>query len=95
MKTETAGRFTVWAYVADTSGRTSFPGRSGAIALPEPLAASVVDQGIELAEAIDAYAGQTGVRDAQGASGILTHNLITRTDSYRIAFISAFAAFLS
>jgi inosine/xanthosine triphosphatase len=82
-----------WAYVADATGRGSF-GQSGAIALPEPLAARVVDQGIELAEAIDAYAGQTGVRDAQGAWGVLTHSLITRQDSYRIALISAFAAFL-
>lgn len=82
-----------WAYVADTSGRRAF-GQSGAIALPEALATRVVDEGIELAEAIDAYAGQIGVRDAQGAWGVLTHNLITRQGSYRIALISAFAAFL-
>ncbi len=82
-----------WAYLADATGRASF-GQSGAIALPEPLAVRVVDEGIELAEAIDAYAGQTGVRDAQGAWGVLTHNLITRQDSYRIALISAFATFL-
>jgi inosine/xanthosine triphosphatase len=82
-----------WAYVADASGRGSF-GQSGAIALPEALASQVVDQGTELAEAIDTYAGQTGVRDAQGAWGVLTHDLITRQDSYRVALISAFAAFL-
>jgi inosine/xanthosine triphosphatase len=83
-----------WAYVADTSGRRSF-GQSGAIALPEPLATRVVDNGVELAEAIDAFAGQTGVRDAQGAWGVLTHNLITRQDSYRIALISAFGSLLT
>jgi inosine/xanthosine triphosphatase len=83
-----------WAYVADAAGRSSF-GQSGAIALPEPLAVRVVDEGIELAEAIDTYAGQTGVRDAQGAWGVLTHNLVTRQDSYRIALISAFASLIS
>lgn len=83
-----------WAYVADATGRGSF-GQSGTIALPEPLAARVVDQGVELAEAIDVYAGQTGVRDAQGAWGVLTHNLITRQDSYRIALISAFASLIT
>lgn len=83
-----------WAYVADTTGRTSF-GQSGAIALPEPLASRVADDGVELAEAIDAYAGQTGVRDAQGAWGVLTQNLITRQDSYRIALLSAFASLIT
>jgi len=82
-----------WAYVADASGQGAF-GQSGAIALPEALAARVVDEGVELAEAIDAYAGQTGVRDAQGAWGVLTHNLISRQDSYRIALISAFASLI-
>ena len=82
-----------WAYVADSTGRGSF-GQSGAILLPEPLAKRVVDEGVELADAIDAYAGQTGIRDAQGAWGVLTHDLITRQDSYRIALISAFALFL-
>jgi len=83
-----------WVYVADATGCGSF-GQSGAIALPEPLATRVVDEGVELAEAIDAYAGQTGVRDAQGAWGVLTHNLITRQDSYRIALISAFASLVT
>jgi non-canonical (house-cleaning) NTP pyrophosphatase len=82
-----------WAYVADPIGRGSF-GQSGTILLPEPLAKRVVDEGVELAEAIDAFAGQTGVRDAQGAWGVLTRNLITRQDSYRIALIGAFALFL-
>jgi inosine/xanthosine triphosphatase len=80
-----------WAYVLNFAGKGSF-GQSGAIALPEPLANRVVDEGVELSEVIDAYAGQTGIRDAQGAWGVLTHNLITRQDSYLIALISAFAS---
>ncbi len=83
-----------WAYVADRAGRGAF-GQSGAIVLPEPLAHRVVDEGIELAEAIDAFAGAQGIRDAQGAWGVLTGNLITRQDAVRISVINAFAPFLS
>lgn len=81
-----------WAYVADGTGRESF-GQSGAVLLPEPLVKSVVDEGIELSEAIDAFAGGRGIRDAQGAWGVLTGNLITRRDAFRVAVINAFAPF--
>ncbi|MBZ5503259.1 MAG: DUF84 family protein [Acidobacteriia bacterium] len=81
-----------WAYVADRSGRGAF-GQSGAVLLPEPLVERVLDQGIELAHAIDAFAGATGIRDAQGAWGVLTRNLITRQDAFRVAIINAFAPF--
>ncbi len=81
-----------WACVLDASGRESY-GRSGAIVLPEPLVKTVVDEGVELSEAIDAFAGSSGIRDAQGAWGVLTGNLITRQDAFRVAVISAFAPF--
>jgi non-canonical (house-cleaning) NTP pyrophosphatase len=83
-----------WAYVADAAGRSSFA-QSGAIALPDVLAKRVVDEGVELAAAIDEFAGGHGIRDGQGAWGVLTRNLITRQDSYRMAVIGAFASFLS
>jgi non-canonical (house-cleaning) NTP pyrophosphatase len=81
-----------WAYVCDRNGRGSF-GQSGAILLPEALAARVVDDGVELAAAIDEFAGGRGIRDAQGAWGVLTRNLITRQDAFRTAVINAFAPF--
>ncbi len=83
-----------WAYVAGASGRGAF-GQSGAILLPERLAEQVVDNGVELAEAVDAFAGGSGIRDAQGAWGVLTCNIITRQDAFRIAVINAFAPFLN
>ncbi|HKV05801.1 MAG TPA: inosine/xanthosine triphosphatase [Candidatus Acidoferrales bacterium] len=81
-----------WAYVTDRTGRGAF-GQSGAILLPAPLVSRVLDGGVELAEAIDAFAGARGIRDAQGAWGILTENIITRRDAFRIAVINAFAPF--
>ena len=81
-----------WAYVCDRTGREAL-GRSGAIALPEPLALRVVEQGVELSVAIDEYAGGCGIRDAQGAWGVLTRNMITRQDAFRTAVINAFAPF--
>lgn len=82
-----------WAYVADASGKGSF-GQSGGIALPEVLVVKVVDQGVELSEAIDAFAGVRGIRDGQGAWGVLTGGLITRQQAFCTALIAAFAPFL-
>lgn len=83
-----------WAYVADRSGRASF-GQSGAVAVPDQLAKTVVDDGVELSEAIDAFASGRGIRDAQGTWGILTRNMITRQDAFRVAVINAFAPFFN
>lgn len=83
-----------WAYVSDGNGRGAF-GQSGSIVLPESLARQVVDQGVELAAAIDAFASGHGIRDAQGTWGVLTQNIITRRDAFSIALINAFAPFFN
>lgn len=82
-----------WAYV--TNGARGAYGQSGAILVPEPLARRVVDEGAELAAAIDALSGEQGIRDAQGAWGVFTRNLHTRQDSFRSAVIYAFAPFFN
>ena len=81
-----------WAYVLDRNGHGYF-GRSGAVLVPEPLARAVVDEGIELAVAVDQFGGGRGIRDAQGAWGVLTRDLVTRQDAFRMALIGAFAPF--
>jgi non-canonical (house-cleaning) NTP pyrophosphatase len=81
-----------WAYVLDRAGLGAF-GQSGAVLVPERLARAVVDDGVELAVAVDAFAGGQGIRDAQGAWGVLTRDLATRQDSFRAAVINAFAPF--
>jgi inosine/xanthosine triphosphatase len=80
-----------WAYVSDGS-RGHF-GRSGGVELPEALAEEVLEKGIELSVAIDKFAGAAGIRDAQGAWGVLSGNLITRQKAFRVAIIAAFAPF--
>jgi inosine/xanthosine triphosphatase len=80
-----------WAYVTD--GTRGHFGRSGAIELPAALAYEVLDQGVELAQAIDEFAGSVGIRDGQGAWGVLSSTLITRREAFRLALVAAFAPF--
>jgi inosine/xanthosine triphosphatase len=80
-----------WAYVSD--GQQGYFGRSGALELPDALAEEVLLRGTELSVAIDQFAQQTGIRDAQGAWGVLSANKINRQEAFRVAVIAAFAPF--
>jgi inosine/xanthosine triphosphatase len=80
-----------WAYVSD--GMRGHYGRSGSIELPDALAHEVLENGVELAVAIDRFADAVGIRDAQGAWGVLSNSFITRQEAFRVAVIAAFAPF--
>ena len=80
-----------WAYVSD--GRHGHFGCSGSVEVPEALVEAVLVRGKELSVAVDELAGTEGVRDAQGAWGVLTRNHITRQESFRRAVVAAFAPF--
>jgi len=80
-----------WAYVSN--GVRGHFGCSGSIEIPEALAEEVLNRGVELAVAIDRFAGADGIRDGQGAWGVLTGNLISRQESFRLAVLTAFAPF--
>ena len=80
-----------WAYVTD--GMLGHFGRSGAVEIPDVLAHEVLEQGVELSVAIDRFAGAVGIRDAQGAWGVLSANLISRQEAFRVAVVAAFAPF--
>jgi inosine/xanthosine triphosphatase len=80
-----------WAYVSD--GVRGYYGRSGSIEIPEALAHEVLENSVELAVAIDRFAGAVGIRDAQGAWGVLSNNFISRREAFRVAVIAAFAPF--
>jgi non-canonical (house-cleaning) NTP pyrophosphatase len=83
-----------WAYVTDGTSLGAF-GQSGAVLLPDSLAKTVVDDGVELSEAIDEFAGRHNIRDREGAWGILTRSLISRQEAFRVAVINAFAPFFN
>ena len=80
-----------WAYVSD--GRNGHYGRSGGVEIPDALAREVLEHGVELSVAIDRFAGAVGIRDAQGAWGVLSGGLISRTEAFRVAVVAAFAPF--
>jgi non-canonical (house-cleaning) NTP pyrophosphatase len=80
-----------WAYVTD--GRRGAHGCGGAIEVPTALLDRVVDEGIELAQAVDDFAKQLDVRSKQGAWGVLSDGLFDRQRSFEIALINAFAPF--
>jgi inosine/xanthosine triphosphatase len=78
-----------WACVTDGT-RWSY-GAGGAAPLPPGLAEAVL-AGRELGDLVDALAGP-GTRSGRGAWGVLTRDLISRRDAFRIAVLAAFAPF--
>jgi non-canonical (house-cleaning) NTP pyrophosphatase len=94
-----------WAYVTD--GRTAQEGTedgSGerihgsfgatpSISVPESIRKSVIEGRRELGIVIDEFSGSRDVRSRQGAWGILSRDLVTRSLSFELALIAAFAPF--
>ena len=80
-----------WAFVTD--GRRGSFGMSPSIAVPDPIVESVVKGKRELGEVIDEVAGMRDVRSRQGAWGVLSRDLLTRSMSFEAALIAAFAPF--
>lgn len=68
-------------------------GASGMIVLPTPIAREVVDARRELGEVIDEFSNRRDVRSNEGTWGILTRDLISRKDAFKIALLNAFAPF--
>lgn len=80
-----------WAYATD--GEQGFYGAAPSVAVPDFIARQVTETGRELAEVIDEVAGETDIRNRQGAWGVLSRDLLTRSDSFEAALIAAFAPF--
>jgi len=53
----------------------------------------VIEGRIELGLVIDQMAGMQDVRSRQGAWGVLSRDLVTRSMSFELALIAAFAPF--
>ena len=80
-----------WAYATD--GETEAFGGTPSISVPASLAKKVIEGRRELGLVIDEVAGIHDVRSRQGAWGILSRELVTRSMSFEVALIAAFAPF--
>jgi non-canonical (house-cleaning) NTP pyrophosphatase len=61
--------------------------------VPDSIKSSVIEGRRELGLVIDEVAGTRDVRSRQGAWGILSRDLVTRSMSFELALIAAFAPF--
>jgi inosine/xanthosine triphosphatase len=80
-----------WAYATD--GVRACYGASPSIMVPDAIARRVIDGGGELGPVMDEVAGERDVRSRQGAWGVLSRDLLTRSESFEAALIAAFAPF--
>jgi non-canonical (house-cleaning) NTP pyrophosphatase len=80
-----------WAYATD--GENGAFGGTPSISVPASLAKKVIEGRSELGLVIDSVTGIQDVRSRQGAWGILSRDLVTRSMSFEVALIAAFAPF--
>jgi inosine/xanthosine triphosphatase len=80
-----------WAYATD--GTNGAFGGTPSISVPASLAKKVIEGRRELGLVIDEVAGIQDVRSRQGAWGILSRDLVTRSMSFEVALVAAFAPF--
>ena len=80
-----------WVYATD--GEYGSFGATPSISVPEKIKNSVIEGKRELGIVIDEFAGTRDVRSRQGAWGVLSKDLITRSLSFELALIAAFAPF--
>lgn len=80
-----------WVVVYDAQGRAG-RARSGSFLLP-PAVAELVRQGVELGVADDRVFGRSNSKQANGAIGLLTGDVIDRLALYEHAVVLALVAF--
>lgn len=80
-----------WAYATD--GRNGSFGASPSITVPDALAKKVIEGRRELGLVIDEVSGKRDIRSREGAWGVLSRDLVTRSLSFELALIAAFAPF--
>ena len=80
-----------WAYATD--GERGAFGAAPSISVPPDIVKNVVEGRRELGVVIDELTGGRDVRSKQGAWGVLSRDLVTRSMSFELALIAAFAPF--
>jgi inosine/xanthosine triphosphatase len=81
-----------WAYATDGEERSAF-GAAPSISVPAEIVKKVVHGRSELGTVIDEVTGGRDIRSKQGAWGVLSRDLVTRSMSFELALIAAFAPF--
>src|SRR5262245_19056552 len=80
-----------WAYATD--GEQGSFGAAPSISVPAHIVKRVVEGRRELGTVMDEVTGGRDVRSKQGAWGVLSRDLVTRSMSFELALIAAFAPF--
>ena len=80
-----------WAYV--TNGDRGAFGSAPSISVPAYIVKNVVEGRRELGTVMDEVTGGRDIRSKQGAWGVLSRDLVTRSMSFELALIAAFAPF--
>ena len=80
-----------WAYATD--GEQGAFGAAPSISVPPYIVKNVVEGRRELGTVMDEVTGGRDIRSKQGAWGVLSRDLVTRSMSFEIALIAAFAPF--
>jgi inosine/xanthosine triphosphatase len=80
-----------WAYATD--GKRGAFGAAPSITVPPEIVKKVVEGRRELGIVIDEVTGGRDVRSKQGAWGVLSRDLVTRSMSFELALVAAFAPF--
>lgn len=82
-----------WVVVIDKTGKIGLSG-GGCTLMPNKIAIEI-RKGQELGPTMDKFLGDHNTKQKQGTIGVLTNNLIPRTDSFEKAVICAFARFMN
>ena len=80
-----------WAFATD--GERGAFGAAPSISVPAYIVKNVVEGRRELGTVMDEVTGGRDVRSKQGAWGVLSRDLVTRSMSFELALIAAFAPF--
>src|SRR5829696_4968476 len=80
-----------WAYA--TNGEQRAFGAAPSISVPAHIVKTVMEGRRELGIVIDDVTGERDIRSKQGAWGVLSRDLVTRSMSFELALIAAFAPF--
>lgn len=86
-------RTCAWAAILDREGVTSV---GGSLAMPlPPRVVALLERGVELGHAMDEVVQTSNIKQGRGAVGVLTGNLLTRTQAYEPLVTYALARWIA